>query len=56
MGLFIEEGESNELFWGWDEVGKGTLWSDFMEKVVFKQNLEVWVGLEQAVTRGSVFT
>lgn len=38
MGLFanIEEGENNELFWGWDGVGKGTIW------------MTVWVGLEQA--------
>lgn len=38
MGLFtnIEEGENNELFLGWNGVGKGTIW------------MTIWVGLEQA--------
>lgn len=36
MGLLIEEGESNELFWGQGGVGEGTFWSDFMEGVIFK--------------------
>lgn len=34
----------------------GAIWDDFEEEVVFKQNLEVWIDLQEAATRrGGVF-
>ena len=42
--VVYSEEKSNELFgWGWWWCA---IWDDFMEEVVLKQNLEVWIDLQ----------
>ena len=43
--VVYSEEKSDELL-GWGGVGWCAIWDDFMEEVVLKQSLEVWIDLQ----------